>query len=423
MTSEKARSLLFPEFKLYTPKPGQPDWAALQKEAARLAIQILKTQVPYSFLSRINRMMRRLLAIEKTFMNFFRNKIKMARIDHDFIPLFYIWTMTNACNFECSFCSNHRGGKYPLLFQQGETRNLSTARGKRLLQVMKAASGIYFCGGEPTMREDLPELLDRSSKFDIAMFNMINTNGSLIGDLLVKPRYRKFLSQMDVIIVSLDAMTIPNLAEICNTTENVAWKVLRNILALRILRHYFPFKLAINIVIGQGNYRDASDILDFCNDLGVTFSPVAENLVDRPDRELLAHPGYQELVNTILARADQGYPMIASSFMLDRLLNARFTGCFPRVFDHVDHDGKLFWPCKTYPRAIKVDVLKHHDIKGVHAEAARAIDPTFFHGKGPGKCNGECAWMQDCVTDFYATGLVHGLIDGNVFKEIRGLLR
>ena len=423
MTNERASSLLFPGFTLYTPKLGQPDWAALQKEAARLAIKILNNQAPYSFLPRITRLIRRLLAIAKTFKNFFANKIKMAKTDHDFIPLFYIWTMTNACNFTCSFCSNHRGGKYPLLFQQGETRNLSTAQGKRLLQVMRAASGIYFCGGEPTMREDLPELLDRSSKFDIAMFNMINTNGSLIGDLLVKPRYRKFLSQMDVIIVSLDAMTIPKLANICKTNENVVWKVLRNILVLRILKNYFPFKLAINIVIGKGNYQDAYDILDFCNDLNVTFSPVAENIVDRPDRELLANPGYQDLVKKILARADQGYPMIASSFMLDRLLNAKFTSCFPRVFDHVDHDGKLFWPCKTYPQAIKINVLKHKDIKSVHAEATRLIDPTFFHGKGPGKCNGECAWMQDCVTDFYATGLIRGLFDGKVFKEIRGLLR
>jgi MoaA/NifB/PqqE/SkfB family radical SAM enzyme len=423
MTNDKARSLLFPAFTLYTPKPGQPDWAALNKEAAHLAIQILNAKMPFSLLPRLNRMTRRLLAIVKTFRNFFSNKLKMARTNHDFTPLFYIWTMTNACNFTCSFCSNHRGGKYPLLFQHGETRNLSTAQGRRLLKIMKAASGIYFCGGEPTMREDLPELLDRSSKFDIAMFNMINTNGSLIGDLLVKPRYRKFLSQMDVIIVSLDAMTIPRLADICKTTESVALKVMRNILALRILKNYFPFKFVINIVIGQGNYQDANDILDFCNDLGVTFSPVAENIVDRPDRELLASPGYQELVKKILSRADQGYPMIASSYMLDRLLNARFTSCFPRVFDHVDHDGKLFWPCKTYPNAIMVDVMEHRDVKDVHAAAARAIDPTYFHGKGQGKCNGECAWMQDCVTDFYATGLVHGLIDGKVFKEIRGLLR
>jgi MoaA/NifB/PqqE/SkfB family radical SAM enzyme len=423
MSGSRARSLVRPEFRLYTPKPGQPDWKALNLEAAHLAIKILKEQAPYSFLPRIRRTVRRTLAILKTLHNFFANRIKMAKTDHDFIPLFYIWTMTNACNFTCSFCSNHRGGKYPLLFQQGETNNLSTEQGKSLLRIMRAASGIYFCGGEPTIREDLPELLDYSSRPDIAMFNMINTNGSLIGDLLQKPSSRNFLSKMDVIIVSLDAMTISGLAEICNTTENVARTVLRNILALRILKTYFPFRLAVNIVVGQGNYQDASDILDWCNDLGITFSPVAENIVDRPDRELLANPGYQELVGKILSRSDQGYPMIASSFMLDRLLNARFSNCFPRVFDHVDHDGKLFWPCKTYPQAIKVDVLKHRNVTGVHAEAKRAIDPTYFHGKGPGKCNGDCAWMQDCVTDFYATGLVRGLFDGKLLREIRSLLR
>nr|MDO8109000.1 radical SAM protein [Candidatus Sigynarchaeota archaeon] len=423
MMSQKVRDLVRLPFKYYEPKPGHPDWAAINKDAVRLAIQILKNQEPFSPGRKMYRSTKRVLAILKTMRNFFRNKIRMAKSNHNFIPLFYIWTMTNACNFTCSFCSNHRGGKYPLLFQKGETRNLSTAQGKQLLGIMKDASAIYFCGGEPTIRRDLPELLDYSSKLRIAMFNMINTNGSLIGDLLLKPRYRKFLSEMDVIIVSLDAMELTKLAAICKTSESVARKVIRNILALRILKHFFPFKLSINIVVGQKNFHDAFDVLDWCNDLGLTFAAVAENIVDKADQGLLANPEYQQLVDKILSRAEQGYPMIASKYMLDRLLRAKFTSCFPRVFDHIDHDGTLFWPCKTYPQAIKVDVLKHKNVAGVHAEAAKMINPAFFHGKGPGKCNGECTWMQDCVTDFYAGGLIHGLFDGKLLKEIRGLLQ
>jgi MoaA/NifB/PqqE/SkfB family radical SAM enzyme len=228
---------------------------------------------------------------------------------------------------------------------------------------------------------------------------------------------------MDVIIVSLDAMETSKLAKICVTSEKVAWNVLRNILALRILKHYFPFKLTVNTVISRTNCEDAFDILDFCNDLGITFASVAENIVNMPDRSLLEDPEYQRLVDKILERAEQGYPMIASKFMLDRLLRAKFTSCFPRVFDHVDHDGKLFWPCKTYPQAIKVDVLKHKNVASAHAEAAKLIDPAFFHGKGTGKCNGECCWMQDCTTDAYANALKFGLFGSKILTEIRGLLK
>ena len=71
---------------------------------------------------------------------------------------------------------------------------------------MKPSSAIYFCGGEPTLRKDLPELLDYSTKQNT--FNMINTNGSLIGDLLLKPRYKNFLKQMDVIIISLECFLL-----------------------------------------------------------------------------------------------------------------------------------------------------------------------------------------------------------------------
>lgn len=420
--SDRARRLVHPAFSLYVPKPGHPAWDALFAEAATLAVRIGKVMVRGTLADRARRARRRVLAITKTLKNVVRNKIKMARNDHDFVPLFYIWTMTNACNFNCSYCSNHRDGTYPALFKQGgkHKQNLSTSQGERLLDVMREASAIYFCGGEPTLRADLPELLAHSSR--LSMFNMINTNGSLLGDLLVQPRYRSFLSLMDVVIVSLDSLDVRKQAGMYETSEAISAGVIRNLLALRILQQHVPFKLVANTVITRDTVADAMDILDFCNDLGITFSPVSANIGNAADPVLAADPAYQALVDRILDRARQGFPMIASPALLERVLRCRVSKCYPVVFDHVDHDGSIYWPCKAYPGAVKVNVLRHASVIDAHRVASRAIDPAFFHGKGRGRCNGACQWMQNCVTEFYGEALRVGFIEGGLFKEIRGLI-
>ncbi|MHA1733341.1 MAG: radical SAM protein [Promethearchaeota archaeon] len=285
---------------------------------------------------------------------------------------------------------------------------------------MRGSSALYFCGGEPTLRKDLPELLDHATRRN--MFNMINTNGSLVGDLLLKPGYEKFLAQMDVVILSLDSLSVRQLADMYRVGEPAARKVLRNLLALKVLQNYVPFKLVANTVITRDNVGESHDILDFCNDLGITFSPVSANKGHEPDWELVRSPGYRELVAAILSRARGGYPMIASPGMLERLLLVKGFRCFPTVFDHVDHDGGAFWPCKAYPGAVKVPVLAHRSVRGVHAAGSELVDPYNFHGHGPNQCGGDCAWMQNCVTDAYGRALTRGIFGSGILGEILGLI-
>ncbi|MHA1794051.1 MAG: hypothetical protein ACTSVI_15520, partial [Promethearchaeota archaeon] len=93
----------------------------------------------------------------------------------------------------------------------------------------------------------------------------------------------------------------------------------------------------------------------------------------QPDKKFMNDPNYKSLVETILERTSAGYPMIASRNMLDRLLNVKFTECFPTVFDHVDNDGKMYWPCKSYPKALKLNVLDFKNIKQAHGHATTII--------------------------------------------------
>ena len=417
----KVQNLVFPKFHLYQPKPYHPKWQGLHLEAAKLALKIAKNiELKKPPLSGTLFQKKRFLALIKTLKNLLINKRRMVKNDHNFIPLFYIWTMTNQCNFLCSYCSNHRGGKYPELYRQGFTKNLTTTQGMNLLKIMKEASAIYFCGGEPTLRPDLPELLNYSTKLN--MFNMINTNGSLLGDLLLNPRYRKFLSQMDVIIISLDALNISEMSEIYKVSASLSRKVLRNILMLRILQNFVNFKLVVNTVITPDNIEESFDVLDWCNDLGICFSPVSGNIDHEPDYELLKNPRYQALVEKILERAKHGYPMIASPKMLEHLLRAKGVLCHPKVFDHFDYNGELFWPCKAYPNAVMINIFDYKNVDEMHKAAKKIIDATNFHGDGANQCQGHCAWMQNVVTDVYARALILGFFDSGILNEIRELI-
>ena len=88
----------------------------------------------------------------------------------DLLPLYFIWTTHRTCNFSCTYCDDHRGSKYPDL---PDDDTLDTEQGRRLLRVMRSrASSVYFAGGEPTLRKDLPELVRevdrRRHVFDVA---------------------------------------------------------------------------------------------------------------------------------------------------------------------------------------------------------------------------------------------------------------
>ena len=66
-----------------------------------------------------------------------------------------VWNMTRRCNLSCIHCYAHAKA----VADQDE---LSTAEGKALIDDLSAfgAPVMLFSGGEPLMREDLPELAE-----------------------------------------------------------------------------------------------------------------------------------------------------------------------------------------------------------------------------------------------------------------------
>ena len=107
-----------------------------------------------------------------------------------------VWNATRRCNLKCIHCySNSRNIHYD--------DELTTEEGKRLISDLAAFGSpvILFSGGEPTMRDDLPELAQFA--VDQGMRAVISTNGTLLTKNIVDIFKRIGLSYIGV---SLDGM-------------------------------------------------------------------------------------------------------------------------------------------------------------------------------------------------------------------------
>lgn len=351
---------------------------------------------------------RRLSSYHKAAESWIVNKRRLGRGDECLRPTYFIWTMTNRCNFACEYCDNHRGQKYPDLANP-DGGPLSTEEGRELLKIMRSGtSAIYFCGGEPTLRNDLPSLT--RSAWDLGYFPlMINTNAALLHRRLANPEWSDWLARMDIVICSLDSLDPGHLDGLYVTDEGE--HVIRNVSALARLAEHTGTKVVVNCILRPGNIDHAEAVFDWARRLGIWFVPVPLNHGPSATHDLLEDPDYRRLVQRILREKGRGGRILGSQRLLERLLNQVPIKCLPSLKAHVDPDGSVWWPCKPCVNVepIKVPVLGHRTLDEVWAEGRRLIDPSGFHGPGDDQCGANCGWAQNYAGDLYAFGLEHPL--------------
>lgn len=398
-------------FDRYVPRPGHPDWKELHAGARRLAERIRPSlespRSPWADRGRRRR------AYATVIGNYAINRRRARAGRQDFLPLYFIWTTQRACNFRCAYCDDHFGNKYPDLPGTG---TLDTGQAIRLLKIMRTrVPSVLFSGGEPTLRGDFPEIT-RAAR-DLHYYPIIiNTNGSLLHERLAEPRWRTWLADCDHIVVSLDALDPGVLSTMWRSPEPEV--IIRNILLLRELSSAMRFNLMISTVIQPGMIDHARDVLDFANDLGVCFCPMPVNVGPAIAPALPGDPRYQALVKEILARKRDGYPIAGSERMNERMLLARPLECRNSLKPHIDHDGRLFWPCKASTRVapLMIRALDFDGVDALYEHAVKLRDPTGFQEV----CGARCNWSQHYSTDAYAHLLKDPLA---VLGEIRNFLR
>jgi MoaA/NifB/PqqE/SkfB family radical SAM enzyme len=390
------------EFRRYRPQPGHPDFRTLQREAEQIAARLLpRLERPPRGTAEWKRRAR---AWHTAATNYAENRRRSRAGRGDLLPLYFIWTTLRPCNFRCTYCDDHQGAKYPELSGRGK---LNTAQGKRLLRIMRSrCPSVYFAGGEPTLRKDLPQLTRAARQLDYYPL-VLNTNASLFHKLLEKPEWAGLLSDIDVLVVSLDALCLDTLEKLWATPRPV--DVIRNLLVLRLLAPVLGFKLMVNTVIQPGLIPEARAVLDFASDMGLVFCPVPMNSGPCIDARVQQDPEYAALVETILERKRGGQAIAGSLRMNERLLSAAPLQCRNTVKPHVDHDGRLAWPCKASVNVKPeyVNVLDFEHVDDLFAHAAALVSPTDFHGPAKNQCGANCGWAQNYTTDAYAHGVEH----------------
>lgn len=369
----------------------------MARAKARAAAVLPTLEEPRSLAEDAPRRARSVLTAARSFVE---NRRRARAGREDLLPLYFIWTTHRRCNFLCSYCDDHQGRRYPELPLEGA---LDTAGGKRLLEVMRTrATSVYFAGGEPTLRKDLPELVRHAR--DLSYYPLIlNTNASALSKQLALPAYRSLLADLDIVVVSLDGLDLPWLAETWGYPRPE--DVLESLLVLRELSGPMGFKLVVNTVIQPGALHHARDVLDLACDLGIWFSPVPQNQGPGVVSGLSEDIGYQKLADLILERKSLGYRINGSARLNRRLLRSEPLACKNTLKPHVDHDGALFWPCKGSKNVtpFKASVLDFEHVDDLWAHCTRSIDPTGFSAR----CGATCNWAQNYSTDAYAHGLLH----------------
>ncbi|MFC1628481.1 radical SAM protein [Gemmatimonadota bacterium] len=386
------------QFELYTPQTGHPDWEAVHADALELAEVIRPRLTPPP--SRWRDMRRQMRSYATLVHNHLANMLLARKGRHDLWPLYFLWTTHRNCNFRCTYCDDHRENRYPDLADEGA---LTTDEACRLLRILRTRiPSALFSGGEPTLRDDLPQITRRARELDYFPI-IIDTNGSLVHRLLREPAWSTWLADLDHLVVSLDSLDCAVLTQMWDYPRSE--EIVRNILLLRELSREHRFQLMISTVVQPGFIQDAREVLDFSNDLGLCFCPMPSNIGSSIDRRLLEDPGYLHLVDMIIERKRAGFPVAGSERLNRRMMTAVPLQCRNTIKPHIDHKGYLWWPCNacTGIEPVKVRVLDHRRVEELYAQAVGLIDPTGFQDV----CGGHCNWSQHYTTDAYVDGLNH----------------
>ncbi len=91
-------------------------------------------------------------------------------------PNYLIFQITSRCNAACEHCFNWRNTQDPARLRD---RELSLEEIEKLTNTLPPMLLVNLCGGEPTLRNDLPEIVSLFSRNTMAKYITIPTNGFL----------------------------------------------------------------------------------------------------------------------------------------------------------------------------------------------------------------------------------------------------
>jgi len=301
------------------------------------------------------------------------------------LPTLYV---TPLCNLRCTYCQDfgaHRNHEYT-----GEVQPLATMQ--RVIRIIRdACEALYFTGGEPLMRPDIVELLAyaRAQKF---IYLAMNTNGLLLHH---RP---EVVQHLDNLVISMDGLDEgrddPGLTkrskQVQQLLDNIAW-------AASLRKRNPKFVCTVTSVVRPGRVAEARRVMEHCFAMGADFSiqhltVIKEGVGAVRSPRLVADPEFSAFMDEMIKAKRDGLPVSGSYLYLRTIRDQKPFACTPTVVPHIDHMGRLDYPCREISGRIKVDVLKAGSLKAAMAEGARRYgSPPKNCSQCPDRCYVETA--------------------------------
>ena len=308
------------------------------------------------------------------------------------LPVLSEIAVTYRCNLACRFCYAGCGCR-----KDNDSPELATGRVKEVLRIIREEAevpSVSFTGGEPTLREDLPELIRHAKQ--LGMWTNLITNGTLI----TAARAAVFKSAgLDSAQVSLEADN----ADLHDRIVQRTGAFCRSLDGLKNLKDA-GIRVHTNTTISKLNLDNLPGILDLVKAQG--FDKFSMNML-MPQGSALTG------LNDLLVRYSEVGDLVLGVQRRARDLGLEFMWYSPTpicIFNPVIHglgnkgcaacDGLLsiapdgdILPCSSYPRPVG-NLLA---LAGRFRKAWRQGEFAFFQRKGfaQDKCQA-CEYLAVC---------------------------
>lgn len=308
------------------------------------------------------------------------------------LPLRLFWEVTSECNFRCKHCYADAGKKL--------TDELNHEEALALVDELKNVGifSLFIAGGEPLMRKNIFDILERLSESAISA--TISTNGYFIDE---KMAHRLSQCNLGLVTVSLDGST----SRTHEQFRGVKGSFEKTVNALDLLREY-GVNTSVGYVLHRNNYAEVPDIITLCIKHGVKLinimriAPVGRaasadefSLTFAMHREIIHHleQMYDEFKDKIAIMSDN--PVISTWIMINQGKKGKkgkghycdagkFTG-------YIQANGNVL-PCGYLP--VVLGNLRHSSLKAIWASTA-AQRVRNLARQLPSECE-ECTYLPYC---------------------------
>jgi len=189
-----------------------------------------------------------------SFARYARNALSIYKDNN---PKYLIFFVTSRCNAKCVFC-HYRS---QIDDTQRKKHELSLSEIEKIAQNYGKISKLSFSGGEPFLREDLPEIVDAFIRYCDPQIVDIPTNGSIPDR--IQSMVKRILPLMEGRILDIQ-LSIDGTKEVHDRIRGIPGlyqKILQTFELLSLLRNkHSALKIKMNLVYFAGN-RDVTESL------------------------------------------------------------------------------------------------------------------------------------------------------------------